>query len=268
MIQSAVAKTHTNAMNLAITAAQKMSDRGSIGWSIIDLDNNILTHNSVMAGFEYHRLNYAVAHYKESIYELLITIEPTIRLMDARHLIKSLDNSSCKKISIALKIEDHFIDNNWKKWISQWGGDITYYNGSDTTKNLSLGILKVIEHNRPWVTAFCTSNKNQESPSTQQKQLHFSSHMHKAISQSRSFMYELGKDNIVEKLPKFNNIEEPINIYEVSDTRTVKSILEHSASQGHCCTTLSCNSPLLEKLIKLNLVDEIMYNTTNKKEID
>jgi hypothetical protein len=250
------------AMNLALTSAQNMSDRAGLGWCLIDENETVLTHGSAMHGIETQRLAFSVSRYKATLDHLFITCEPLGKLFESGPLIQYINESACTKISIAFKADEALVDADWLAWIKSWKGEVNYNTTSGIAQNLLAGASSIKRIERPWVIALCASDINNQSIplADLHREFGFIAYVINLVNQSRAFIYDSTQSELVDKVPTENNIDEAVEFFEISNNNNLISILRYCASQGRCNVVIASDMKQLSELIRLELVDEIVYH--------
>lgn len=250
------------AMNLALTSAHNMSARSGLGWCLVDENETLLTHGSAMHGIETQRLAFSIARYRTSLDHLFITCEPLGKLFESGPLIHRINESTCTRISIAFKADEVLVDPDWLSWIKNWKGQVNYNTTSGIAQNLLAGASNVKRIERPWVIVLCAADMNNQSIplADLHQEFGFIAYVINLVRQSRAFIYNTAQGAFIDKIPTENNIDEAVDFFEINDNDNLLSILRYCAAQGRCNVVIASDIKQLSELIRLNMVDEIVYH--------
>lgn len=251
-----------NAMNLAMTHAQKLSRRSGIGWVLLDRDNNHLFNGGVIAGADPWRLAANVERFREKISSLILTIEPMAGLVDQKKLIAAVENSNCDTLVIGRKIQTSFTPAAWHDWLENWRGRVFYLPTTGQDPDLAAGPQQVFSRNRPWVTCVSAADiyGNSMALSGFQEEFGVSAYLGELASQSRAVLYAPAQESVAGLLPEDNFADEGQEFFAVEDAGAVAAILQHCAAERRCSVVIFCDLPLLASLMQENLVDEVAHH--------
>lgn len=229
---------------------------------MLDMQGRLLTHNSIMAGIEVKRPALAITRYQDKVHHLILSTEPAPGLLAADALVTSLSNSACTEITVCCKLDDDVVDPLWRNWLTRWNGRVDFLAPSGIAQGLTAGITKVRRQNRPWVTAISAGNlENHSLPLVRLvNEFGFKAYFADIIRKTRAHLIESTQREILHHLPEDNNMDELVEIYEVADAATAKTILHFAAAEKRCDVILSCGLELLAKLVEEDLIDEIIHH--------
>jgi hypothetical protein len=254
-------KAFSDALSLTLNASRSLAPRAAIGWCLLDTEDQVIACDATMAGVASTKLIHCLRQHADQCQQLLLTLEPVQGIVNGGELIKTLENSSCQKISIAHRIEPKYLDADWLRWKENWSGELHYLTQSYIAAQLAAGIESVKRHRRPWVIAVCAADWFGRSLSLQDQCDGFAmkEQLNHYASQSRAVLFTPEQQEFVSNLPDANSINEPIIPFEIYDFPAIESLLNYWASEYICNCVVYTNTHTLGYLLQQELVDEVIY---------
>lgn len=258
------------AVNLALQSAHNKAPRAAVGWAVLDSDENILSHGSVMAGIETQRAAMSVARFNSKIDHFVLTCEPSPGFFVSEKLRENLENSTCRAITIAHKLDPQLLDTEWLRWKQNSDLSVQCLQGSQLAKRLVSGLESVRTKYRPWVSVVSSAYMNNKpAPLTIfSEEFGFTSFVGCLVSQSRAHLVQHAQAAIVECLPEDNTMDELVDIFEVNTLDEVRSILRYCVQENRFSVLLSCDADFLAQLVTEDLVDEIYHHISIKAQCE
>lgn len=254
-------KSFNDALCLMLNATSHVAPRGAIGWCLLDIAQQVIACDAVMAGTASTKLARVLQQHSDRCHQLLLTLEPVQGFVNGQELIRTLDNSFCQQINVAYQLDRQFIDRDWLDWKENWSGTFNYLSHTYTASQLAAGIESVKVRRRPWVMAVCAAdwsgrslllNDLCEGFAIREQLLGYA-------SQSRAVLYASDQTALMENLPDSNSANEPITPFEIYESGSIQSLLNYLASEFRCNCVVYTNTDILRYLLAQELVDEVIY---------
>jgi hypothetical protein len=257
------ARVLNNAINLALTSAQKNSRRAGVGWSLTDENYNHLNSGGMIAGADPLTLPAVIDRYGDKLHSLVMTLEPLPRIMDVQGLTEALERSSCAIVYICYRNDEMAeASHYWQDWIGGWHGEVVYLPSSAAAIELALGPAKVMRQLQPWVTAVSAADMTGNSIplKTFEQEFGFSAQLDELVNQSRAICYSTSQADAVSLLSEDNYSGELLELYEVNDVQSFAAILKHCATERRCSVVAIVDVRFLAEMIESNLCNEIIHH--------
>lgn len=249
----------------AITRAYQTSKRASIGWAILDRDQQLLKYGANMAGLDDGRLAGEINNYQHEADTLFLSSDPTGYHKELSHLLNSISNSAITRLSIGQELNLSPGQAEWQDWRSQWDGTIHTEPRNNMVDNLSAGIRSLHRVHRPWVTCIVAADlagKPREL-TTLLDAFDFLNLVSSTIKQSRGVLVAPSQWMINNRLPEINHENESLIPYKVDNLLSIKTLFSVFAREYRCSATILADTELLAKMLEEDMVDEIIYHIVN-----
>jgi len=254
-------------INLAISRAQKISNRAGIGWVLLDKDKQLVRYDACMAGLDSGNLEHCIRTHQHEADELYLSIEPTSNIFRLETLLQTIESSNLTTITIGKHFEDSVPNHTWSTWVEQWQGTVTHFPSNPIVENLSLGIQTLRSAQRPWFTCITASDLSGNNQQLTQliNEFDFLNNISNLVRQSRAILISPTQRELLEHLPTQNFANEPLDPFEVDDEIFVSAVLRHLAQDYRFNAVLLGDTQVLSRLIALDMVDEVIHHFVNTK---
>jgi hypothetical protein len=257
------------AMNIALTAALRKSNRAALGWALLDREYRFLAANSLIIGADEALLYAQLQQYAAKLYHLCLTTDPVTALLDPERLIEAIEASGCRQLTFSAAsatVSPSSAAKRWQQWQTQWqtqpGCRIHILPATQITEKLIAGAQKAERRGLPWLTSVSSGNwHGAELPLTEfVDEFGFSAFLQTLVNQASAILYTASQQHIVPLLPTKNYAKQEQLICEISSLSQLESVLRYCVSQKRTNAVIFCDLPFLQQLVHQQQCDEIVYH--------
>lgn len=252
---------------LAVTRAKGISSRAAIGWSLVDINSQLLHYSGCMTGTDEGQLERDIQQYGKNACNLFISSEPSTISFNIQRLTMAIEQSKIASISIGRSFGKEAKNHEWRDWIKHWKGIVKEFCYDPVFEKLTLGEQMLRQHQRPWIVAAVAEDEEGKPVSlvdiaNEFDVLNFISILSR---QSRAIFYSPSQEGVIDFLPEENNAFEPLELFNVYDNDNLQALFKHCAQESRCSALILADSSMLAVLLKEGCVDEIIYHAYNNK---